>query len=211
MGVVSMYLPPGRQEQVLGLLETVEAPPGADTEVWAGDVNCQVLEPRVGEEGVAERVRSLMGGRGLSVLRSGVTHSGRAGESRIDMVAVSAASAWRWGMQTAWRRQLSDHAGLVATVGNHAVSGQLVMTPAAFKALEPAALVDLRSRFRCLERAFGVPAVDLGELRPVERREAPAVGELPAGHPAVLAAGGGGAAAEGMEDSSGVRGQCPWA
>ena len=93
-------------------------------------------------------------------------------------------------MQTAWRRQLSDHASVVATVGSGMVSDQFVMTPAAFKALDPAALVDLRGRFRCLERAFGVPAVDLGELRPLEQHAAPAVGELPAEHPAVLAAGG---------------------
>ena len=53
LGVASVYLPPGRQEDILGLLEVVDPPPAAGTEVWAGDMNCQTLEPRAGEEGVA--------------------------------------------------------------------------------------------------------------------------------------------------------------
>ena len=60
-------------------------------------------------------------------------------------------------------------------------------------------------RYRALQPSWRVtrPAVDLGELRPIEQNTAPAVGELPAEHPAVLAAGGGGATVRGAVGASG--------
>ena len=112
---------------------------------------------------------------------------------------ATVARVWRgdwgnWGvdeLRMVWMRREITEGGMVCPLGGGALAGSDHVRGAA------------EVQARCLERAFGVPAVDLGELRALEQHAAPAVGELPAEHPAVLAAGGGGATVRGAVGASG--------
>ena len=182
--LVSLYLPPGRQDEALGATEALipaEGPPL----VVAGDINTQMDEPREGEEERVARLRSFLEERGaIPVDGPRITRRGRQGTC-LDLIAAPATQAWRWSARAVWHAALSDHAGLLAGDSAHGASAARALNPAAMRALPEAALVDLRRRYRCLERVFQLPAVDVAMGAAGGVHPAAPVGELPGGHVAL--------------------------
>ena len=187
--VVSLYLPPGGGDSVRAVVGSVAAAVDGDPEgpgrFVGGDVNVDTESPRQGEEETVADLRQLLHRLGCACLPGPrATRRWRGGVSRIDIVAAPCGAAWRWKVTADWRLGLSDHAVLLASATTDAPVAARALNPAAFKAIPPEGLLELRGRFHGLMRLFRVPpggvtppAAD-GAGRPAR------VEELPCGHPA---------------------------
>ena len=152
-----------------------------------GGINTQMDNPREGEEERVVWLYTFLAERGaIPIVGPRITRRGQQGAC-LDVIAAPAAQAWRWSVQAVWHAALSDHAGLVAGDSGHGAATARALNPAAMRALPEAALVDLRRRYRFLERTFQVPAVDVAmeAAGGHEPGAAAPVGELPRVHPAL--------------------------
>ena len=153
----SVYFPPDAQAATLATAQACLFRGSCPTYL-GGDLNCQLLQPRVGEEDLAASTLAFLADLLLAVAHpSCCTHHGASGGTCIDLVAVPSASAWQWTIQSQWSRHLSDHACLLATAGSRISTAARTLNPATLKALPQAAFDDLRRRYRLLETTFCVP------------------------------------------------------
>ena len=186
---VSVHLPPdsgGRQSRMETLLalrdQELQRP------VYLGaDLNFQLQCQRNDEEvRLAAVANAMLADWGVVANAStGPTRTGyRGGSSSIDVVGVPAGEVHCTVVRSTWRRDLSDHAALVLSMGN-AGRPALRCCPATMKALPQEALQDLRRGFARLQAQLDVAQLS---FEPVSRGSAhlPQEGELPQGHEALL-------------------------
>ena len=106
---VSLYLPPGRQAEVITELDRIH-PPAAPF-VIGGDVNLDLDDPRdLEEERNGQALRALLQRWGARIVGGGQpTHQDRHGARRIDFLAVELHAAAAWDTTCHWHSRLSIH------------------------------------------------------------------------------------------------------
>jgi len=155
--IVSVYLPPGRQEDTAIAL-TRHPRPGVQV-IVGGDLNLDLGGARnQSEAGAHAALAGLMRAWDLQPLHEPVpTRRGAGGEARLDYLLGTTGCGNDWRVSAEWHSSLSDHAVLTGSRPSDRGGQGRTCTPEALRTLPAEAWQDLRRLVAGIEARLDVP------------------------------------------------------